>query len=435
MRVSFEVTGGPHKGLVVEVDRHQTLLAGRSRQAQLRIDKEPFSSRFQFRVVVSPPRCYLLDLGSNNGTFINGEKTTGAFVGDGDIISLGKTELRVRVSKAAPGPVSPGHADGAPAVPPRIKSFRAKAFPAKPFPGTSPWADVGGRAVDGPVPIRHSGYRILREIARGSRGSVYRAKHRATETNVALKAIRPHPSATRERVKRFLKKAVKLNGLDHPGIMRYLEIGNKRKVLYAITEYVRVVPIERIVRDLSAPERIHISCSIACLVLDALKYAHAKSLIHRDIKPANVLLFRRQKRLTVKLADFGLAKTLDAAGLIDITSNGEIRGSSAYMAPELIVSSRFAKPACDLYSLGATLYYYLAGQPPFGDASGAALLHSILNEPPFPIRGIAPEIPQALADVIERALAKDPARRWASANEMYNALFLYSKRSFVKRIK
>jgi serine/threonine-protein kinase len=131
--------------------------------------------------------------------------------------------------------------------------------------------------------------------------------------------------------------------------------------------------------------------------------------------------------LHAKLADFGLAKSYEDAGFSEMTRDSEARGTPAFMSPEQIVSSRYAKPSCDLYGLGVTLYRYLSGAMPFKTGEGDSLLRSILEDPPAPLPTRLPEIPPGLADIVDRSLAKDPADRFRSAETMKAALLPFCR--------
>lgn len=411
MRVVLEVTQGPHQGMRFEFDRHDTFLVGRSSQAHLCLKKDLHFSRHHFRIEVSPPRCYLVDLGSNNGTFVNGGKVQKVFLTDGDVISGGKTEIRIRVKN-----LSLATAGESAENPHRVKG----AVPSKkPVPPPAAAPRVAGAAAPA-IP----GYEVLGELGQGSMGIVYRAIQKATGEQVALKVL-PTNLSSPERMQLFMREAGILSGLSHPYIIRFLEMGMAGEQFFVATEYVETIPVEKV---LAGESRIRVSCGIACRVLDALQYAHAKSLVHRDVKPANILLSRKGRKLHTRLADFGLAKNFEDAGLSDMTGEHEARGSPAYMAPEQIISSRYAKPACDLYSLGVTLYQFLSGRLPFDTSPGLTILRAILEDPPNPLQEVCPQIPAELSSIVQRSLAKDPADRFASAEEMYKALYPFSQR-------
>lgn len=417
MLVTFEVTRGPHAGLKREFDRHESFLIGRSAEAQLCLSQDGHFSRNHLRIEVTPPHCYLVDLGSNNGTMVNGRKVLETSLADGDVIAGGRTEIRVSVTRRElPADDHEGTIDFAP-----VAATRATALPGPP--AVAAIADAGPPSV-----LQIARYELLAELGRGSMGIVYRARQRSTGEQVALKVILPTHVTSRERLQLFVREASILSRLSHPYIIRFLEMGTTGDQFFVVTEYIDAVLLQQVLKNEPRPSQIRICCGIACRILDALKYAHAQSLVHRDIKPANILLTRHGKKLRAKLADFGLAKNYEDAGFSGMTTDSETRGSPAYMSPEQIVSSRYAKPSCDLYSLGVTLYQYITGRLPFHADTGRKALRAILEDPPIPIRDVCPEVPEGLALAIERALAKDPALRYASAAEMYEALYPYSQR-------
>jgi eukaryotic-like serine/threonine-protein kinase len=420
--IVLEVTSGPHTGQRFEFDRHDTFLVGRSSRAQLCLNDDAYFSRNHFRIEVSPPRCYLVDLGSNNGTKVNGRRVRETFLADGDIISGGRTEIVVRVTHTSAGHVS----DSSEPVPADVSESQIL------LPGLlSDPSQTGSTSHNHFLP-KSSNYEIVSELGRGAMGVVYRAIHKPTRQQVAVKLMLPGVQATPSRLQLFAREASILSQLSHPYIIRFLELGTADDYLFIVAEYVDTIPLRRLLEEESRPSQIRICCGIACRVLKALEYAHSLSLVHRDIKPANILLSRQGRKLHTRIADFGLAKNYEDAGLSEMTKDGEVRGSPAYMSPEQIISSRYAKPACDLYSVGVTLYEFLCGKLPFDTSMGLGILRAILEDPPTPVQTYRSDIPRELAAVIERSLAKDSADRFQSAEEMYEALIPFSRRETLR---
>lgn len=414
--VVLEVLHGPHAGQKFEFDRHDTFLVGRSSQAHLRLNRDPHFSRNHFRIEVSPPRCFLVDLGSRNGTFVNDRKVLETFIAHGDVITVGETAIRVSIVQFDPEQ----SCDEATAVYAGVAAA-VRSLPSAPAPA------VAAQNFSPPPEIQIANYEIVGELGHGSMGMVYRAIQKATGQQVALKIMLPAHVTSPQRLQMFVREASVLSKLSHPNIVRFLELGMSGLQFFVATEFVDAIPFEEIVRDAPLPSRIRICCSIACRILDALQYAHAKSLVHRDIKPSNILLTRQGRKLHAKLGDFGLAKNYEDAGFSEMTRDSEARGSPAYMSPEQIISSRYAKPSCDLYSLGVTLYQMLSGSLPFRSGKGGSVLRAVLEDPPVPLLTRLPDFPEDLSAIVDRALAKDPADRFETAEDLLTALLPFSR--------
>jgi serine/threonine-protein kinase len=439
MRIILTVTAGPHLGDRFEFTQHSTFLVGRCRHAQFHLKKDRYLSRVHFLVEVNPPCCRLVDMGSHNHTYVNGVKVHQADLRDGDRIKAGRTLLLVAIENdqpppgrptAAPGPLSAGRPEqqappdfatapaqrpreGPPAVAARLPATVAQVPPpSQDTPPTGPGAQVQ------PVP----GYRIVRELGRGAMGVVYLAQRLADGTAVALKTITPAVSGTPNLLARFLREASILRELVHPHIVTFQEMGQTDDLLWFAMDYVPGTDAGHFLEQ-HGPTPVGRAVGWICQVLLALEYAHGRGFVHRDIKPANVLITDVGGGEAVKLADFGLARHYHDSKLSGLTLTGSVGGTIAFMAPEQITHFREAKPPSDQYSAAATLYNLLTGCyvydfPPRSQGR----LALILGKPPVPLRQRRPDLPEELAAVIHRALARDPAERFSDAGQMRQAL-------------
>lgn len=396
----------------LEVDNHETLVAGRAGDAQLCLEKDPHFSRYHFRLEIQPPECHILDLTSRNGTLVNGDRVTKRLLRDGDLISGGKT--RIRFSTVGPAAALK---DEQPAI-----SELEQDVPDTLIPSFSPTESIL-YSDDQEVP----GYDIFEELGRGSMGVVYRAAQKATGRECAVKIITPAREATTETLQFFLREASILSQLHHPRIIRFHEMGITQGRLFLAMEYVRTESIQNILRGEPLAVRMRIVCGIGCQILEALAYAHGQSIVHRDIKPSNILLTRTGGPLQAKLADFGLAKNFLTAGFSSITQDGEVLGSVVNMPPEQILRCRYAKPACDIYAMGVLLYRFLSGRLPFNISATRNLFAVILEEAHQPLKNYVPDLPDGLVRVVHRAMDRNPLQRFESAEEMRLALLPFSQ--------
>jgi len=261
-------------------------------------------------------------------------------------------------------------------------------------------------------------YEIERELGAGGMGTVYLARDLRHDRKVALKVFRPEVGAA-VGAERFLREIRLVASLTHPHILPLHDSGEAGDFLYYVTPYIEGESLrERIRRE--GPLPIPDAARILHDVADALSAAHARGIVHRDLKPGNVLLSGRH----ALLADFGVAKALDAAsdeGEEELTAFGMTVGTPQYMAPEQAAGEEVDHRS-DIYALGILGYEMLTGSPPFEGPSSQSVLAAHLTQPPEPIAREREEVPPALADAVMRCLEKRPEDRWQEALELVQAL-------------
>ena len=269
---------------------------------------------------------------------------------------------------------------------------------------TTPIHDVGSSI--GP-------YRIEELLGRGGMGVVYRATDPRLGRPVALKLLSPELSGDARFRARFERESHLAASIDHAGIVPVYEAGDADGLLYIAMRYVDGSDLAQLLRR-EGPLEPSRAIELVGQLAEALDAAHARGLIHRDVKPSNALVAREGPREHVYLADFGLTKT---SGPDSVTASGQVMGTVAYMAPEVI---RGEQPgaAADVYALGCVLFECLTGEVPFTGSNEAAVIYGHLETPPPSVRDRAAQLPVALDPVIARALAKDPAERYGSGAAM-----------------
>ena len=421
-RVTFRVISGPHEGLEFVFDEHNTLFAGRVQKAQLRLEKDPHFSRHHFRLEVNPPTCFLMDLNSRNGTFVNGERVKDRFLSDGDIISGGLTEMVVSIIDPRGKPSESIDTQGHVTTPGRNQVE----MNSPPVSQASPPLAASGLLEQSAASLI-PGYEILEQIGEGDLGVVYRAKRLVTKEICALKILSPAGHSDENSISTFLREAKILNQLQHPHIIRLIDLGAAGPNVFLATEYVKSYDWTYLAARYSAEKRIRIACGLMVQILGALEYAHARSLVHRDVKPGNILITKSDDKMVAKLADFGLAKQYTTAGMSQVTRDGDVLGSLPFMSPDQFLNSREARPTCDVYSAGATLYWMLTGREPIPLEGHPCKFLAILESPPTPIRHHNRAIPENLAQVVHRSLEKTAEKRFVSAAEMRQQLRIFLK--------
>jgi serine/threonine protein kinase len=346
----------------------RSVVAGRDEECGIRV-RDSKASRTHCRFTIEPPHVGVRDLGSRNGTRVNGVLVEERELADGDEVRIGSTTLRITVA-----------------------------------------------------PAEFADFALEHELGRGAQGVVFLARDTTSGEPVAIKVlhdIRPDAAAL------FLREIANVRALRHPNIVEFRGVGHE-PVPFLVTAYCPGGSVDRMGR-LTAVEAVPIIRG----VLAGLAHAHgaelpdvrladhttttARGLVHRDVKPQNVLLSGG----VAQLADFGLAKAFDLAGLSGHTRTGELGGSLEFLPRAQLLNYRHAPPWVDVWAAAATLYWMLTGKPPREFPPGADPVAVVLREDPVPIRAREPSVPGALAEVIDGILAETTP---ASAEQFADSL-------------
>ena len=262
-------------------------------------------------------------------------------------------------------------------------------------------------------------YELLEKIGEGGMAQVYRGWDSLLRRTVAVKVLKEQMTGDSAFVQRFRREAQAAAGLSHPNIVNIYDVGEEQNIHFIVMEYLDGKNLKEYIREkgrLSAEE----ATSIACRIAEALVEAHAAGVIHRDIKPQNIVFLNNGQ---VKVADFGIAMATDGTTL---TCTDKVIGSVHYFSPEQARGSPAGKRS-DLYSLGVILYEMVTGQVPFSGESPVSVAMKHVQGPVIPPSQLVDDLPEPLERIILKAMQKDPAHRYLSAEEFLEDLLYFQK--------
>ncbi len=264
------------------------------------------------------------------------------------------------------------------------------------------------------IPEKIGKYRVTGKLGQGAMGEVFRAHDPVLNRDVAIKRISSGLDADESLRKRFEREAQAVALLNHPHIITVYELGFEGDQMFMAMELLEGIDLKLAM----AQKKLGYAEKLATMeqICEGLAFAHARDLVHRDLKPANIHILPGGK---VKIMDFGLARTAGS----DMTSTGTVMGTPHYMSPEQVKGLK-ADARSDVFALGCVFYELLSGRKPFDAESMHGVLFKVMQDEPAPLAEVAPDVPHALVQVVERALAKDPAERFQSAGELLAGLRL-----------
>ncbi|HEX4484483.1 MAG TPA: Stk1 family PASTA domain-containing Ser/Thr kinase [Solirubrobacteraceae bacterium] len=256
-------------------------------------------------------------------------------------------------------------------------------------------------------------YKVISRVGSGGMADVYLAEDQLLGRQVAVKLLHHHFAEDQEFVERFKREASSAAGLSHQNIVGIFDRGEWEGTYYIAMEYVAGRSLKTLVRE-QGPLDPAQAIDIVIQILRAARFAHRRGVIHRDLKPHNVIIDEEGR---ARVTDFGIAR----AGASDMTLTGSIMGTAQYLSPEQ-AQGHVVSGSSDLYSVGVILYELLTGVVPFDGETAVAIAFKQVSAQPRPPSEVNPSLPPALDAVVLRALAKDPAQRYADADEFIAAL-------------
>jgi serine/threonine-protein kinase len=428
MQVNLKVTGGPYKGRIFSFAQHDSFLIGRNPEAHLCLPDDRYFSRNHCLLEMNPPHSFLRDLGSTNGTFVNGQRVKDVYLNNGDRIQCGETILVVEVTTTDLSETTQD--SGLPQRPVLVMVECQNCGRREQAQASAPDEHLTFLCEDCRIELKRSpqaipGYDTVKLLGRGGMGSVVLAREHRTGRAVAIKTLLPEFAVSDKAMRRFMREIDVAAALKHKNIVEFIDRGTHNGVVYLVTEFVDGADACKLAEEQGGRLSYADGISIISQALDALSFAHAQGYIHRDFKDQNILVAGRSPNLVAKLTDFGLAKSFTHSGMSGVTMAGEMAGTLAYMPPEQLRNFRDVRPQSDIYAVGMTAYSLLTGCLALDLSRNSSVndtIRAIFEQPAVPLRERAPHIPQPVCEIIDRALAKDPAQRWQSAGAMRNAL-------------
>lgn len=390
-RAKLRVLTGDKMGAEYPLSNVRTII-GRELTCNLVLE-EPVLSRRHCSISKESQKYFLTDLNSKNGTYLNGSKVLKQNIEVGDIIRIGNTRLEFNMGEQ--------------------EEVNKSEFTVKKH-------DVERDSYSDPlIGKKIKQYKIVEKIGEGGMGAVYKVWDEENEIWTAMKVMSKSAAMEEDQVQRFKREFETGQELIHPNIVQVLNFGEYKDTFYLVMELVEGHGLQEIL-DLRGRLSPRGALKVAVQVARALEYSYSLNIIHRDIKPDNILITPQG---VVKLLDLGLAKKIkETAGAASITQRGEGIGTLHYMAPEQTIDARSADQRADIYSLGATLYHMISGNPPF-DAEGIwEFVELIQNAQPKPLTEIVEDLNRDIWKVVEKALRKKKENRYQNPTDILKNL-------------
>jgi len=435
MRVTLRVVAGPQVGRVFTFDQHETFMIGRSEDSHFCLPQDRYFSRHHCILEIAPPQCFLRDLGSTNGTFVNGIRVETAHLKNGDRIQGGETVLEVEVTVDQVFNQSPYNSaspqNNTTQTEPSIITIQclncglpSQAEASLPDAKLSYVCDNCREILKkNPQPI--PGYQMIRILGQGGMGCVMLGRSVKDGRPVAIKTLLPEVAVSEQSLKRFMREIEVSATLLHPNIVGYIDHGSHNGIVYLVTEFISGMDASKLAKHRGGKLNYREVVKIIEQTLAALEFAHNLGFIHRDIKEQNILVDGIFPNYLAKLTDFGLAKSFKQTGMSGVTMVGDVAGTIAYMPPEQVRDFKEVKPPSDIYAVGMTAYSLLTGAHALDISPRAGIsetVKAIFEKPIVPLSKHLPDIPIRVSSVIETALAKQVELRWRTAGEMREAL-------------
>jgi eukaryotic-like serine/threonine-protein kinase len=430
MEVNLKVVAGPYLGRIFSFTQHDSFLIGRSPEAHLYLPDDRFFSRNHCLLEINPPHSFIRDLGSTNGTFVNGLKVKEAFLKNGDQIRGGETILVVEVTTADSVDLSETTQEAIRGRPVLVMVECMNCGRREQAQASAPDEKLTFLCEECRIELKRSpqsvpGYDTVKLLGRGGMGCVMLSRDHKTGRAVAIKTLLPEFAVSDRAMQRFMREIDVAASLRHKNIVEFIDRGTHNGVVYLVTEFVDGMDAAKLAESQGGYLPYEDGISIIVQALDALSYAHAEGYIHRDFKDQNILVTGHSSNYVAKLTDFGLAKSFTHSGMSGVTMAGEMAGTLAYMPPEQLRNFRDVKPQSDIYAVGMTTYSLLSGSLALdlkGKSSVNDTIRAIFEQTCVPLKQRAPHVPTQVCEIIDRALLKDPTQRWQSAGAMHKAL-------------
>jgi serine/threonine-protein kinase len=281
--------------------------------------------------------------------------------------------------------------------------------------------DKDSEAVE--IPSRFGRYAVVREVGRGGMAHVFEGRHPELGLRVALKVMAPALAAQPQAAARFLREAKAASHIRHQNVVEVFDIGTENSVPFIVMEFVEGTNLASLLVE-KGPLSLSGVIDVFLPVISAVATAHAAGVIHRDLKPANLMIARRPpSRMHPMVLDFGISKITNSDDPENTFTRSEsLLGTVLYMAPELTRGAKFASAASDQYAIGVMLYECATGRRPFAGEGHYELMHAIVTSPVVPPSRVRPELPPEFDAIVERAMHRDPTKRFPSLQALGSAL-------------